>query len=63
MLDAVVLGNVVTDESITPDGYVAIDGEKIAESGRGAAPAERSVFDHSGALIFPGLVDGHVHTG
>ena len=63
MFDAVVLGTVVTDETITPDAYVAIDGEKIAEVGRGTPPAARTVFDRSGSLIFPGLVDGHVHTG
>lgn len=63
MFDAVVLGTVVADESVTPDGYVAIDGEKISEIGHGSAPAARHVFDRSGSLIFPGLVDGHVHTG
>jgi allantoinase len=63
MFDAVVLGTVVTDESVTPGAYVAIAGEKIAEVGRGTAPAARTTFDRSGALIFPGLVDGHVHTG
>ena len=63
MFDAVVLGTVVTEERVAPDGYVAISGEKIAEVGHGAPPAAHSVFDHSGALIFPGLVDGHVHTG
>jgi allantoinase len=63
MFDAVVLGTVVTAESVTPDAYVAIDDGKIAGIGRGAARAARNVFDRSGSLIFPGLVDGHVHTG
>jgi allantoinase len=63
MFDAVVLGTVVTDESVTPDAYVAITGEKIAEVGRGTPPAARTTIDRSGSLIFPGLVDGHVHTG
>src|SRR3954471_9295737 len=63
MFDAVVLGTVVTGEQVTPDSYVAIDGEKIAEVGHGAPPPARSVVDRSGSLIFPGLVDGHVHTG
>ena len=61
MFDAVVLGTVVTEERVAPDSFVAISGEKIAGIGHGAAPAARSVFDHSGALIFPGLVDTHVH--
>ena len=63
MFEAVVLGTVVTEEGVAPDGYVAIDGEKIAEIGHGTPPPARSTFDRSGALIFPGLVDGHVHTG
>jgi len=60
MFDAIVLGTVVTDESVTPDSYVAITGGKVAEVGRGDAPAARATFDRSGSLIFPGLVDGHV---
>jgi allantoinase len=63
MFDAVVLGTVVTDDGVTPGAYVAIAGEKIAEVGRGTPPAARTTFDRSGSLIFPGLVDGHVHTG
>jgi allantoinase len=63
MFDTVVLGTVVTDESVTPDSYVAITGGMIAEIGRGNVPAARTTFDRSGSLIFPGLVDGHVHTG
>src|SRR5262245_13577061 len=63
MFDAVVLGTVVTDDDVTPGAYVAIAGEKIAEVGRGTPPAARTTFDRSGSLIFPGLVDGHVHTG
>ena len=45
MFDAVVLGTVVTDETIAPDSYVAIDGEKIADFGRGTPPPARTVFD------------------
>src|SRR5262245_22069591 len=63
MFDAVVLGTVVTDDGVTPGAYVAIAGEKIAEVGRGTPPAARTTFDRSSSLIFPGLVDGHVHTG
>src|SRR4051794_33146948 len=63
MFDSIVLGTVVTDESATSDSHVAITGGKIAEIGRGNVPAARTTFDRSGSLIFPGLVDGHVHTG
>src|SRR5262245_44716922 len=63
MFDVVVLGTVVTDESVTPGAYVAITGGKIAENGRGAPPAARPAFDRSGALMFPGVVDGRVHPG
>src|SRR5690242_6589503 len=63
MFDAVVLGTVVTDESVRRDGYVAIDGERVVLVGPGASPPAREIFDRCGFLRLPGLVDGHVHTG
>ena len=54
MFDAVVLGTIVTDETIASDSYVAIDGEKIPYVGRGTPPPARKVFDRTSCLIFPG---------
>lgn len=60
--DQVIAGTVVTADSIIEHGYVAVRGETIAAIGQGALPAARQTIDHSGCLIFPGLVDGHMHT-
>jgi allantoinase len=60
--DSVLLGDLVLPDAVLPGGYVAIRGETIAAIGRGAPPAAGATFDHSGDLIFPGLVDGHMHT-
>jgi allantoinase len=61
--DRVFLGDVVTPAGILSDGYVAIRGETIAAIGQGELPPATDTVDHSGKLIMPGLVDGHMHTG
>jgi allantoinase len=60
--DRVVIGEVVTSDAIIPHGYVAVHGETIAAIGKGAPPPATETVDHSGKLILPGLVDGHMHT-
>lgn len=60
--DRVVCGDLVTAEGILARGFVAIRGETIAAIGQGAPPPARMIDDHAGRLIFPGLVDGHMHT-
>ncbi len=60
--DRVIQGDVVTTETILRDGYVALRGETIAAIGQGAPPPAGETLDHSGRLILPGLVDGHMHT-
>ena len=62
MHDTLVRGTVVTSTEILGDGWVAIDGERIAAVGTGPAPEAGTVHDHSGCFILPGLVDGHMHT-
>ncbi len=44
------------------DGWVAARGETIAAIGTGAPPDAARTLDHTGHLILPGLVDGHMHT-
>ena len=61
--DRVVLGDVVTPGAVLPRAYVAIRGETIAAIGEGEPPPAAHITDHSGRLILPGLVDGHMHTG
>src|ERR1051326_2817784 len=60
--DRVIIGDIVTSDTISPGGYVAVRGETIAAIGEGAPPPASEVIDHSGKLILPGLVDGHMHT-
>ncbi len=60
--DRVIVGDVVTTETILRDGYIAARGETIAAIGQGAPPPANQVLDYSGKLILPGLVDGHMHT-
>ena len=60
--DRVIAGDVVTSDTIIRNGYVAARGETIAAIGEGTPPPAREVVDHSGKLILPGLVDGHMHT-
>ncbi|MBU6499078.1 MAG: amidohydrolase family protein [Rhodospirillales bacterium] len=60
--DRVFLGDVVTTSAILRGGYVALRGESIAAIGAGTPPPAAETIDHSGRLILPGLVDGHMHT-
>ncbi len=60
--DRVVLGDLVLPDAVLAGGYVAIRGETIAAIGQGAPPPAAETVDHSGRLILPGLVDGHMHT-
>jgi len=60
--DLVVLGDLVLPDMVLPGGYVAVRGEAVAAVGQGAPPPAASVADHSGMLVLPGLVDGHMHT-
>jgi len=61
--DFVLIGNVVTTERVIENGYVAVAGGRIAAVGEGTAPAAAETQDVRGAWIFPGAIDGQVHTG
>jgi allantoinase len=60
--DRVVTGTIVTAGEVIAHGYVAIRGQAIAAIGTGEPPPAATVTDHTGKLVFPGLVDGHMHT-
>jgi allantoinase len=60
--DRVLLGDLVLPDTVLPGGWVAVRGEVIAGLGQGAPPPAAELLDHSGRLILPGLVDGHMHT-
>jgi allantoinase len=60
--DLVLRGDLVLPDRVVPGGYVAVREGRIAALGEGVPPEAREVADHSGMLVFPGLVDGHMHT-
>ncbi|WP_426957079.1 dihydroorotase [Muricoccus radiodurans] len=60
--DRVIRGDLVLTDRVIADGYVAVRGETVAAIGQGAPPPAAALEDHSGKLVFPGLVDGHMHT-
>lgn len=60
--DRVFLGDIVTPSEILRGGYIAVRGETIAAIGQGVPPPSHATTDHTGKLILPGLVDGHMHT-
>ena len=60
--DLVLTGDVVLSDRVVAGGYVAVRGETVAAIGEGAPPPARTIANHAGRLILPGLVDGHMHT-
>ena len=60
--DRVILGDLVLPDRVLEGGYVAVRGETIAAIGQGAPPPAAATESHTDRLIFPGLVDGHMHT-
>ena len=62
MHDLVIRGGTIVDGSGEPArrGDVAIDGERIAQSGGTAGPGRREI-DADGLLVTPGWVDIHTH--
>ena len=60
--DIVVRGEIVTSAELLKDGFVAARDGRIAAIGEGEPPPAREVLDHTGRLVLPGLVDGHMHT-
>ena len=62
MHDTLVRGTIVTATELLQDGWVAIEGERIAAIGTGTPPEAAATHDHTGRYVLPGLVDGHMHT-
>ena len=60
--DLVLTGDIVLADRVVAGGYVAVRGETIAAIGEGLPPPAQAIADHSGRLVLPGLVDGHMHT-
>jgi allantoinase len=62
MLEHVVRGDLVTASQIVRGGYVGVAGGRIAYVGAADPGAAHTRSDRQGALIFPGVVDSHVHS-
>ena len=60
--DLVLRGDIVLADRVLAGGYVAVRGEAVAAIGEGEPPPAKQVADHTGQLVMPGLVDGHMHT-
>ena len=63
MLDLLVKGDVVLGHGVARNGAVGVAEGKVAGlyASPGAAPAAKESVDSSGCLIYPGMVDAHVH--
>lgn len=59
----VVRGNIVDAQQIINDGWLAIDNGKIVARGSEQPPPAQRVLDARGKWIFPGVIDGQVHSG
>ena len=61
--DLVILGNIVTAEKVIENGYVAVSDGKIADLGTEFTGKSDQIVDARGQWVFPGTIDGQVHTG
>ena len=58
----------IVNEGVTARGYVLIEGDVIADTAAGDAPAalmqrdDLEKIDAAGRLLMPGVIDGHVHS-
>jgi len=60
--DRVVRGTLVTEDSVTENGFLALRDGKIVLVGTGKAPAAKQVDDFGDAYILPGAIDAQVHS-
>lgn len=51
------------DRRVIEDGWIAVNGDRIAAIGTGAPPPARRVIDRPGLIALPGLIDAHSHAG
>jgi allantoinase len=61
-MDLLLRGTVVTPLTTVENGWIAVEGGRIAATGQGDdAPLASRTVDHGDALILPGVVDGQTH--
>ncbi len=61
-LDLLIKGNLVLPEEVAEASQVGVkDGKIVGLYGNGDAPEAAETIDVTGKLVFPGMVDAHVH--
>jgi allantoinase len=61
--DTIVCGDIVLQDDVLVDGYVAIADGRIAAIGSGTPPAAQAIRRYDDCLVFPGLIDAQIHAG
>lgn len=65
MSRTIIVNAMIVNENERFSGYLSIEGEFIADIGRGAPPLSMSagadIIDAAGAFLIPGAIDTHVH--
>jgi allantoinase len=63
MLDLLIKGDLVSNDCVRHNGAVGVADGKVAGlyASPSAAPAAKETVDAQGCLIYPGMVDAHVH--
>lgn len=51
------------ERRILENGWIAVDGDRIAAIGTGEPPKAKTVIDRPGLIALPGLIDAHSHAG
>jgi len=62
-LDLLIKGNLVLPDEVAEDSRVGVkDGKIVGLYGNDEAPEAYDIIDATGKLVFPGMVDAHVHS-
>mgnify|MGYP000386234030 CR=1 FL=1 len=62
-LDLVIIGNIVTGDDVITNGYVGVLDGKITSVGDKFTGDAHRILDTKNQWVFPGIIDGQVHTG
>lgn len=60
-MDYVIKGRIVAPDGILENGWIAVQGQKIAALGTGPAPHCEAVTDYGDRFVLPGIIDGQTH--
>ncbi len=63
LINCATIVTVDADRRVIEDGWIAVNGDRIAAIGTGAPSPARRVIDRPGLIAMPGLIDAHSHAG